>query len=278
MGCWYACNVLRCCSERTNLRQHGSTPALILVHGSTDWLESSVIVKLKIFRYDPKKDKKPDYQRFEVDADPMDRLLDCLNRIRWEQDPTLSYRWSCGHGICGSDGMRINGVAGLPCQKLAKDFKEEILLEPLQVFPVIKDLIVDLDPFFERYYSIKPYLIAKEPPSDGERRQSPEDQHRLEEAIRCILCACCTASCPVNQAKETAAYVGPAALVRAFRYLFDTRDEGLEERITLLDHKDGAWGCQTLWWCTKVCPKMIPVTKEIGQIKKRIYETTHSKK
>ncbi len=235
-------------------------------------------VKLKIFRYDPKKDQTPYYQNFEVEADPMDRLLDCLNRIRWEQDPTLSYRWSCGHGVCGSDGMTINGTAGLPCQTLVRDFKEEVLLEPLKVFPVVKDLIVDLDPFFERYHSIKPYLITKEPAPDQERKQSPEDQHLFEEAIRCILCACCTASCPVNQSKETAAYAGPAALVRAFRYFVDTRDEGSEARISLLDQKDGAWGCQTLWWCTKVCPKKIPVTKEIGQIKKRIYDAKHSKK
>jgi succinate dehydrogenase / fumarate reductase iron-sulfur subunit len=119
-----------------------------------------MLVKLKIFRYDPQKDKEPYYQTYEVEADPMERLLDCLNRIRWEQDPTLSYRWSCGHGVCGSDGVRINGICGLPCQKLVKDLKEEVLIEPLPVFKVIKDLIVDLDPFFEKYNSIKPYLIT----------------------------------------------------------------------------------------------------------------------
>jgi succinate dehydrogenase / fumarate reductase iron-sulfur subunit len=118
-----------------------------------------MIVKLKIFRFDPQKDKEPAYQNFEVEADPLDRILDCLNRIRWEQDPTLSFRWSCGHGVCGSDGMRINGICGLPCQKLVRKFNEEILIEPLPVFRVVKDLIVDLDPFLERYQSIKPYLI-----------------------------------------------------------------------------------------------------------------------
>jgi succinate dehydrogenase / fumarate reductase iron-sulfur subunit len=236
-----------------------------------------MIIKLKIFRFDPKKDEKPTYQTFEIEADPMDRLLDCLNRIRWEQDPTLSFRMSCGHGVCGSDGMRINGICGLACQKLVRDFKEEILIEPLPVFKVIKDLVVDLAPFFEKYHSIKPYLITKAPPPDGERLQSPEEQHQFQEAIRCILCACCTASCPVNQKKETEGYVGPAALVQAFRYLFDSRDEASEERIVLLDHKDGAWGCQTLWKCTEVCPKEIPVTKEIGQIKKRIYGSKQEK-
>ena len=173
--------------------------------------------------------------------------------------------------------MRINGICSLPCQKLAKDFKEEVLVEPLPVFKVIKDLIVDLDPFFEKYNSIKPYLIVKTPPPDQEKRQSPEEQQLLEKAIRCILCACCTAACPVNQNPETASYVGPAALVRSFRYFFDSRDEGAEERTAFLDQKDGAWGCQTLWKCTEVCPKEIPVTKQIGQIKRRIYESKHSR-
>lgn len=232
------------------------------------------MLKFRVFRYDPEKDEKPYYQTYEVEADPKDRLLDCLNRIRWEQDPTLSFRMSCGHGICGSDGMRINGTSALACQKLVKDFREneEILIEPLLVFRVIKDLVVDLDPFFEKYNSVKPYLVAEKTP-EKERLQSIEEHKKFEDAIRCILCACCTASCPINQAEETGAYIGPAALVRAFRYLFDPRDGASEERIAILDHKDGAWGCQTKWWCTKVCPKEIPVTKEIFEIKKRILES-----
>jgi succinate dehydrogenase / fumarate reductase iron-sulfur subunit len=239
-----------------------------------------MLMKLKISRFDPQKDQEPYYQTFEVEAEPIDRLLDCLNRIRWEQDPTLSFRMSCGHGICGSDGMRVNGVCGLACQMLMKRFQEgeEILIEPLPVFRVMKDLVVDLEPFFEKYNAIKPYLITKTPPPEKERKQSPEEQQIFEAAIRCILCACCTASCPVNQNDETASYVGPAALVRAFRYLFDSRDEGPHERIVLLDQKDGARGCQTLWKCTEVCPKGIPVTQQIGQIKKRIYDTKKGSK
>jgi succinate dehydrogenase / fumarate reductase iron-sulfur subunit len=168
--------------------------------------------------------------------------------------------------------MRINGICGLPCQKLVKDFRDVVLLEPMPVFRVIKDLVVDLDLFFEKYHSIKPYLLTKKPAPEQERKQSPEEQARLEESVRCILCACCTSSCPVNQKKETEKYVGPAALVRAFRYLFDSRDEGSGERIAFLDRPEGAWGCQTLWKCTEVCPKKIPVTKQIGQIKRRIHE------
>ena len=225
-------------------------------------------VQLKIFRYNPEEDKTPYYQTYRVEAGPSDRLLDCLNHIHFEQDPTLSFRMSCGHGVCGSDGMRINGICGLACQQLVKNFEGEILVEPLPVFRVIKDLVVDLEPFFEQYLSVKPFLITRSPAPDRERLQPPEVQLSLEGAIRCILCACCTASCPVNQEVGTKGYVGPAALVRAFRYLFDSRDEGAEERLEILNRKEGAWGCRTLWKCTEVCPKQIPVTKEIGQIKK----------
>ena len=237
-------------------------------------------LKFKIFRYDPQKDEKPYYKSYEVQAEPTDRILDCLNLIRWEQDSTLSYRMSCAHGVCGSDGMMINGISALACQKLVKDFKEgeEILIEPLLVFRVVKDLIVDLDPFFEKYNSIKPYLITKNHHPDKERIQSQGEHKTFEDAIRCILCACCTASCPITQQKETENYVGPAALVRAFRYLFDSRDEADDERISLLDHKDCAWGCENRFWCTKVCPKEIPVTKEINQIKKRITDSKQNKK
>lgn len=233
-------------------------------------------LRLKIFRYDPKKEDQPYYQTYEVKFNPLDRLLDCLNRVRWEQDPTLSYRWSCGHGICGSDAMRINGICGLACQKLAKDLGEEVLLEPLPGFKVLKDLIVDLSPFFEKYRSIQPFLITSSDQPIREHLQSPQEHKILEEAIRCILCACCTASCPIYQIKKE--YVGPAALVRAYRYLFDSRDEGAQERIHLLDQEAMVWGCQTLWRCTEVCPKEIPVTQKIGQIKKRIYEAKHPQK
>ncbi len=234
-------------------------------------------MRLRVLRYDPEKDAAPHYRTYEVVAGPSDRLLDCLNRIRSEQDPGLSFRMSCGHGVCGSDGMRINGVCGLACQKLARDFEGEVTLEPLPVFRVIKDLVVDLEPFFEKYLSLKPYLITTSPPPERERLQTPGRQAMLESAIRCILCGCCTASCPVNQEETTRTYAGPAALVRAFRYLFDSRDEGAKERIAILDGKDGAWGCRTLWKCTEVCPKQIPVTKEIGQIKRYLFEAKKEK-
>lgn len=225
----------------------------------------------RIFRFDPDKDEKPYYQDFTLDVSPTDRILDCLNRIRWEQDPTLVYRMSCAHGVCGSDGMRINSVCALACQRLVKDYEGmEFLIEPLPVFKVMKDLIVDLDLFFEKYRAIKPYFINASPPPEKERLQDSRARAEFDVAIRCILCACCSAACPISSQNEK--YLGPAALLRAFRYLFDSRDTGEMERIQVLDDEDGIWGCQTLWKCTEVCPKEIPVTQCLGRIKKRIHD------
>jgi len=232
-------------------------------------------VQFKIYRYDPDQDAKPHMQDISVELESTDRkLLDAMVKLK-AQDDSISFRRSCREGVCGSDAMNINGKNGLACLTAMDSFPEgkPIVLRPLPGLPVIRDLIVDMTQFFKQYNSIKPYLINNDPPPERERLQSPEDREELDGLYECILCACCTASCPVNQNKETEAYVGPAALVRAFRYLFDSRDEGAEERIALLDKKDGAWGCQTLWKCTEVCPKEIPITKQIGQIKRRIYES-----
>lgn len=227
--------------------------------------------QFRIFRFDPDKDEKPYYQDFTLDVSPTDRILDCLNRIRWEQDPTLAYRMSCAHGVCGSDGMRINSVCALACQRLVKDYEgAEFLIEPLPVFKVVKDLIVDLDLFFEKYRAVTPYLMAESPPPEKERLQDRRARAEFDVAIRCILCACCSAACPISSQNEK--YLGPAALLRAFRYLFDSRDRGEVERIQVLDNEDGIWGCQTLWKCTQVCPKEIPVTQCLGRIKRKIYD------
>jgi succinate dehydrogenase / fumarate reductase, iron-sulfur subunit len=225
-------------------------------------------MKFKIFRFDPKVDREPYFREYTVHAEPSERLLDCLNRIKWEQDGTLSYRMSCAHGVCGSDGMKINGRCGLACQKLVKDYQDtEVLLEPLPTFKVLKDLVVDLDQFFERVEWVKPYLIAGDPP-EKERLQSPEDSRKVETAIRCILCACCSAACPISQ--ENPDYIGPAALVQAFRCIFDSRDEEREERLRRLDYTNGVWACENKFECTRVCPKEIPVTKSINLMKREI--------
>ncbi len=228
--------------------------------------------KFLIYRFDPTVDKDPHYQEHTIEAEGTDKILDCLNKIRWEQDATLSYRYSCAHGICGSDALMINGRIGLACQKLIRDFKtaNNFVIEPLPLFRVIKDLIVDLEPFFEKHRSVRPYLIDDEEAPDKERLQSAENQKSIEPALRCILCASCTSACPINRANEK--YLGPAALLRAFRYIVDSRDAATDSRLAQIDSKDGIWGCRTMWWCTEVCPKEIPVTKCLGQIKRLVRE------
>jgi succinate dehydrogenase / fumarate reductase iron-sulfur subunit len=225
-----------------------------------------------VFRFDPDKDEKPYYKEFKIDAEPTDKILDCLNKIRAEQDSTLAFRASCAHGICGSDAMVINGRIALACQKLVKDFKtgNNFVIEPLPLFRVLKDLVVDMNPFFEMHRSVMPYLMNPQEPPEKERLQDPEKQKVIDPALRCILCASCTAACPISRANPD--YVGPAALLRAFRYIFDDRDADTAARLAALNTDDGAWGCKTMWWCSEVCPKGIPVTRCIGQIKKAIKE------
>ncbi len=226
-------------------------------------------MKFKIYRFNPDVNKEPYYQDYTITAHPSDRILDCLNRIKWEQDDTLSYRMSCSHGVCGSDAMRINGRCALACQKLVKEYEGKgVVLEPLPTYKILKDLVVDLGPFFEKVRFVQPYLISATTPPEKERKQSPEDSKQMDLAIRCILCACCMGACPVESENER--YIGPAPLVRAFRYIFDSRDEKYLERVVQMDYPDGAWGCVNHYECTRVCPKEIPVTKYINTIKREI--------
>ncbi len=230
-------------------------------------------LKFKIYRFDPQSDNSPYYQAYRIEAEPTERVLDCLNQIRWEQDGTLAYRMSCGHGVCGSDAMKINGRCALACQKLVKDvISEEILVEPLPTFPVLKDLIVDLSLFYAKLDLVRPYLIAASHP-EKERLQLPDDQRKIGEAIRCILCACCMGACPVCQSNDQ--FLGPAPLVQAFRRIFDSRDEERDRRLDEIDTSEGAWGCVNHFECTKACPKEIKVTKHINTIKKAIMEQRH---
>ncbi len=230
-----------------------------------------MLVTLRVFRLDPTRESEPHYDEFPMEAKPWERILDCLNRARWEQDPSLAFRSSCGHGICGSDGMLINGVCGLACQRLVKDYPEGLItLEPLPNFQVIRDLVVDLDPFYQKYEKVKPYLITGEQAPERERLQSPSEREVFDEAIRCILCACCTASCPITPKQSE--FLGPAALLRAFRYLFDSRDQASRERMEILDREQGIWGCKGHGLCTRVCPKEIDVRKWLGRTKKRLHD------
>ncbi len=223
----------------------------------------------KIQRFNPDKDKKPHYEEYRVELDQTDRVLDGLNEIKWRQDGTLTYRRSCAHGVCGSDAMRINGRNRLACKVLIKDLPDHVTIEPMLGFTVIKDLVVDLEPFFEKYRSIAPYLINDTPaPHDAERLQSPEDRAKYDDGTRCILCAACTTSCPPFWANKE--FVGPAAIVNAHRFIFDSRDEGAEERLAVLNTRNGVWRCRTVFNCTDACPRDIEITRAIEDVKRRL--------
>ncbi len=223
----------------------------------------------KIQRFNPDKDKKPHYEEYRVELEQTDRVLDGLNEIKWRQDGTLTYRRSCAHGVCGSDAMRINGRNRLACKVLIKDLPEHLTIEPMLGFTVIKDLVVDLEPFFEKYRSIAPYLINDTPaPHDAERLQSPEDRAKYDDGTKCILCAACTTSCPPFWANKE--FVGPAAIVNAHRFIFDSRDEGAEERLAVLNSRNGVWRCRTVFNCTDACPRDIEITRAIEDVKRTL--------
>jgi succinate dehydrogenase / fumarate reductase iron-sulfur subunit len=227
-------------------------------------------VTFKIKRYNPEvPDKgKPYWEEFTLkDVQPTDRVLELLHRIKWEQDGTLTLRRSCSHGICGSDAMRINGVNALACKLLIRDVGEKVQVEPILGLPVLKDLVVDMEPFFDHYRSIMPYMINETPlPADGRERIQPQaDVDQISETTNCILCACCTTSCPSFWANGK--YVGPAAIVQAHRFLFDTRDLATGDRLDTLSAPDGVWRCRTIYNCTPACPRGIRVTKAIGEVK-----------
>ncbi len=222
----------------------------------------------RIKRYDPDVDVKPHFEEYPIALEPTDRVLDGLNEIKWQLDGTLTYRRSCAHGVCGSDAMRINGRNYLACKTLMKEFGKKITIEPLIGFSVIKDLVVDMDAFFAGYRSVKPYLIAGEAPASEERLQTPEQLERYEDATKCILCAACTSSCPITWVTET--FVGPAAIVNAARFIYDSRDEGAGERLRILNTQSGVWRCRTVFNCTEACPRDIKVTKTIEDVKRTL--------
>jgi len=228
-------------------------------------------VTFKILRYNPEKDSEPKYQEYTIEASLNMTILDCLHRIKWELDGTLAFRRSCAHGVCGSDGIRLNGKNRLACSTLLKDinFKKTITIDPIPAMPIIKDLVLDMTDFYDKYTAVKPYLICNTPPpADGERRQSNEDAEKLFESAKCILCACCTTSCPSTWTNEN--YIGPAALLKAYRFVFDTRDEAADERLDIVDTPDGIWRCHTIFNCIEACPKEINITWHISQLKKAV--------
>lgn len=225
-------------------------------------------VHLRVKRYNPETDTKPHWQEFTVEAEPTDRVLDALHTAKWTIDGTLTFRRSCAHGVCGSDAMVINGANGLACLQLIQDVGTEISLEPIRGLPVIKDLVVDMEPFFAQYRSVLPYLINTDDPGYKERFQSPEDRERFDDTTKCILCACCTTACPIYWGNSD--YVGPAAIVNAHRFVFDSRDEAAEQRLDILNRRSGVWRCRTAFNCSECCPRGIKVTQAIEEVKRAI--------
>ncbi|WP_326767340.1 succinate dehydrogenase iron-sulfur subunit [Streptomyces sp. NBC_01591] len=229
-----------------------------------------ITVTLRIRRFNPEVSDEVQWQDFQISIDPKERVLDALHKIKWETDGTLTFRRSCAHGICGSDAMRINGKNRLACKTLIKDINPEkpITVEAIKGLTVLKDLVVDMDPFFQAYRDVMPFLITKGNEPTRERLQSAEDRERFDDTTKCILCAACTSSCPVFW--NDGQYFGPAAIVNAHRFIFDSRDEGGEQRLEILNDRDGVWRCRTTFNCTDACPRGIEVTKAIQEVKRAL--------
>lgn len=235
----------------------------------TEEPEKPFKVTIQVRRYDPENRTDAYWETFEVDMYSTDRILDALHSIKWDQDSTLAFRRSCAHGVCGSDAMRINGRNRLACKTLVKDLDitKPVTVEAIKGLPLERDLIVDMDPFFESYKEIHPFLTASDRP-ERERIQSAADRDIFDDTTKCILCAACTTSCPVFWTDGQ--YFGPAAIVNAHRFIFDSRDEDAETRLDILNDKEGVWRCRTTFNCTEACPRGIEVTKAIAEVKQAI--------
>ncbi|MFF7179624.1 succinate dehydrogenase iron-sulfur subunit [Streptomyces sp. NPDC008121] len=229
-----------------------------------------ITVTLRIRRFNPEISDAAVWEDFPIEIDPKERVLDALHKIKWDVDGTLTFRRSCAHGICGSDAMRINGKNRLACKTLIKDVNPEkpITVEAIKGLTVLKDLVVDMEPFFQAYRDVMPFLVTKGNEPTRERLQSAEDRERFDDTTKCILCAACTSSCPVFW--NDGQYFGPAAIVNAHRFIFDSRDEAGEQRLEILNDKDGVWRCRTTFNCTDACPRGIEVTKAIQEVKRAL--------
>ena len=231
----------------------------------------SFTVTLIIRRFNPEVDDEPHWQDFDVQLYPTDRVLDALHKIKWEQDGSLTFRRSCAHGICGSDAMRINGRNRLACKTLMKDLDvtKPIYVEAIKGLPLEKDLIVDMEPFFDSFKEMQPFMMNSVKPEKGkERIQTVAQRARFDDSTKCILCAACTTACPVFWTDGQ--YFGPAAIVAAHRFIFDSRDDGAQVRLDILNDKEGVWRCRTTFNCTDACPRGIKVTQAIAEVKQAI--------
>jgi succinate dehydrogenase / fumarate reductase, iron-sulfur subunit len=227
-------------------------------------------MKFTVYRFNPETDKEPYMQDYDLDPARMKgkMVLHALEALK-EQDSTLGFRRSCGEGVCGSDGMNINGKNCLACMISVTDLPEHIIVRPLPGFPVIRDLIVDMTQFYDQYYKTEPYLLNNEDPPTKERIQSPEDRAKLDGLYECILCACCTSSCPSywwNPVK----FLGPAALLWLYRFIADTRDTNTEERLNMLQDAFRLFRCRTIMNCVDVCPKGLNPAEAIGHLRREM--------
>ena len=223
-------------------------------------------MRFQIQRYNPETDKSPYMQEYVLDdIEPGMMLRDALLKIK-AADESLSFRHSCGEGVCGSDAININGTNGLGCLTPLSELKEPVVVRPVPGMPIIRDLVVDMTQFFQHYRAIKPYLIVKDPLPEVELEQTPEQREKLDGLYECILCGCCTTSCPSfwwNPDK----FRGPAALLQAYRFLADSRDQATDERLRELDGPYRMFRCHTIMNCVDVCPKGLNPTKAIHKIK-----------
>ncbi|MFQ6127309.1 MAG: succinate dehydrogenase iron-sulfur subunit [Thermoplasmata archaeon] len=227
------------------------------------------MVILRIFRFNPMEDKNPRYVDFNIEERGGMTVLDALKVIKVEMDPSLSFRHSCRSAICGSCAVTINGKNKLACKTQIKSLKgKRIVVEPLPGYPVIKDLVVDWEPFFSQYRSMRPYLIAESPPPAKERIQSIEDRKKYDKPATCIMCAACTTSCPVVWTDDR--YLGPAALTKAWRFVADSRDEAKDERLSMVNNEYGVWRCHTMFRCMEACPKEIDTTEAIENLRREV--------
>lgn len=220
----------------------------------------------EVYRYDPDKDKEPYMQSYELELDGSERmLLDALIKLK-KLDESLTFRRSCREGICGSDGMNINGKNGLACLVSLSSLPQKIIVRPLPGLPVIRDLVVDMSMFYRQYEKVQPYLINDTPPPAKERKQSPEDREKIDGLYECIMCACCSTACPSfwwNPDK----FIGPSGLIQAYRFLVDSRDTAREERLSKLDDPFSVFRCHGIQNCVDVCPKGLNPTRAIGHIR-----------
>lgn len=231
-------------------------------------------INLEIQRFNPDVDSEPYLKSYSVEVEPTDRVLDALMDIKQNQDGSLGFRKSCAHGVCGSDAMRIDGKERLACKTLVQEVAESdgatIRIEPMRHMTVERDLMVDQSVFFEKFRSVKPFLIPKDDEVAGgkEIEQSQDERHEFDDPTKCILCGACYSACPVIDKNPD--FLGPAAIVQAARFINDSRDKGLEARLDVLDSPNGVWPCENHFECTRVCPRGIKVTKLINQTKRQI--------